>query len=177
MSMSPDHLVLGVSAIAFMGGLKGAETFIRQVRDFTGLDISCGSMALAAGLNCYGPNVKRVAFVSPYYPAANAHVSRFLGDCGFQVVRDIPLRCTSWTDIAQQTEKRLREVILELDGDDVDAICRVGTNLSMLRLSAQAEAWLGKPVLAINAATYWHALRANGIADQKDGFGRLMSDF
>lgn len=176
-TMSPDYLVLGVSAISFIGGLKGAESFIRQVKDFTGLDISCGSMALAEGLRSYGPNIKRIAFVSPYYPAANAHVTHFLTDCGFEVVRDIPLRCTSWTDIAQQPEERLRKVLLELDGDDVDAICQVGTNLSMVKLAAQAEVWLGKPVLAINTATYWHALRANGIADQMDGFGRLMSDF
>jgi len=39
----------------------------------------------------------------------------------------------------------------------------VGTNLSMVRLADEAERWLGKPVLAINAATLWHALRSNGI--------------
>ena len=176
-TMSPDYLVLGVSAISFMGGLRGAESFIRQVKEFTGLDISCGSMALAAGLRRYGPHIRRVAFLSPYYPAANAHVKHFLNDCGFEVVRDTALRCTSWTDIAQQPEKRLRQVLRDLDGEDVDALCQVGTNLSMVRLAAQAEVWLDKPVLAINAATYWHALRANGIADQMDGFGRLMSDF
>jgi hypothetical protein len=49
-----------------------------------------------------------------------------------------------------------------------------GTNLSMVRLAAAAELWLGKPVIAINTATYWHALRANGILDQFSGFGRLL---
>ena len=33
---------------------------------------------------------------------------------------------------------------------------------------------LGKPVIAVNVATYWHALRTNGIVDRKSGFGRLM---
>ena len=69
--------------------------------------------------------------------------------------------------------RRLRK----LDGDDVDALVQVGTNLSMVRLAAAAELWLGKPVIAINAATYWHALRANGIMDRMEGFGRLLSDF
>ena len=36
---------------------------------------------------------------------------------------------------------------------------------------------LNKPVIAINTATYWHALRENNIMDKIDGFGRLMSDF
>lgn len=64
-----------------------------------------------------------------------------------------------------------------LEGDDVDAIIQVGTNLSNIRFAAAAELWLGKPVIAINTATYWHALRANGIQDRIPGFGRLMAEF
>jgi maleate isomerase len=33
---------------------------------------------------------------------------------------------------------------------------------------------LGKPVIAVNAALYWHALRSAGIADQQVGWGRLL---
>lgn len=62
-------------------------------------------------------------------------------------------------------------------GRDVDAILQVGPNLSMVRLAAAAELWLGKPVVAINTATYWHALRANGIMDKIAGFGRLLEEF
>jgi maleate isomerase len=63
-----------------------------------------------------------------------------------------------------------------LDGDDVDALLQVGTNLSMIRLAARLEDELGKPVIAVNAATYWHALRANGIEDRVEGFGRLLAE-
>ena len=58
-----------------------------------------------------------------------------------------------------------------------DALVQVGTNLSMIRVAAMAELWLGKPVLAINAATYWHALRANGIAEKIAGCGRIFEEF
>jgi maleate isomerase len=51
---------------------------------------------------------------------------------------------------------------------------QVGTNLSMIRLAAAAEIFLGKPVIAINTATYWHALRTQGITDKVAGFGNLM---
>jgi maleate isomerase len=68
-------------------------------------------------------------------------------------------------------------VIAELDGDDVDAIVQVGTNLSMVDLAAEYEAKLGKPVIAINTATYWHALRAQGITDKIEGMGRLLAEF
>ncbi len=48
----------------------------------------------------------------------------------------------------------------ELNGPDVEAIVQIGTNLSMVRLADEAERWLGKPVLAINAATLWSATAA-----------------
>ena len=54
---------------------------------------------------------------------------------------------------------------------------QVGTNLSMVKLAVMAELWLGKPVIAINAATYWHALRANGVMDKVAGCGRLLEEF
>jgi maleate isomerase len=169
----PDYLVLGVSAISFKGGLAGAEAFVEEIRAFTGLGISVGSLATASALRAYG-GIRRISFLSPYYPTANDQVRAFFTDCGFEVLRDLPLRCTSWTHIARVGESRLREALLDLDGPDVDAIVQVGTNLSMVRLAAQAEAWLGKPVVAINAATYWHALRANGIEDRIPGMGALL---
>ena len=53
---------------------------------------------------------------------------------------------------------------------------QIGTNLSMVRLADEAERWLAKPVLAINAVTLWHALRGNGIPDQMRGFGSLLRE-
>lgn len=51
-----------------------------------------------------------------------------------------------------------------------------GTNLSMVRLADEAERWIGKPVIAINAATWWMALRENGITEQLHGFGSLLRE-
>ena len=53
----------------------------------------------------------------------------------------------------------------------------LGTNMSMVSVAAEAEARLGKPVIAINTATYWHALRACGIEDRIPGLGRLLAEF
>ena len=95
------------------------------------------------------------------------------------MVRDIYLECKSWTAIAEVTTDVLRDKLIALNGDagDVDAIIQVGTNLSMVRLAAAAEMWLGKPVIAINTATYWHALRQNGIAGQDPGPGAVAGGF
>lgn len=176
MTCEPHYLVMGMSAITFYNGAKGADDFQRKVEGESGVKISIGSHACAAALKAYG-GIKRIAFLSPYYPVANAEVRRYFSDMGYETVRDIPLRAPSWTAIAQINEDTCRKTLRELDGDDVDAILQVGTNLSMVRLAAEAERWLGKPVIAINTATYWHALRANGIQDKVYGLGRLLSDF
>ncbi len=176
MPAGPDYLVMGMSAVTFYGGLKGAAAFEQRVKDDCGLSISVGSTAMSAALNACG-GVKRVAFLSPYFPSANAAVKLYLQECGFEVVRDTALQCDSWRGIAEVPESRLIPVLRALDGDDVDAICQVGTNLSMARLAADAERWLGKPVIAINTATYWHALRAVGVDDKIKGFGRLLEQF
>jgi len=45
-----------------------------------------------------------------------------------------------------------------------------------VRLADEAERWLRKPVLAINATTLWHALRTNGFTDAFDGFGVALRE-
>ena len=175
MTCEPDYLVMGISALSFFGGVKGADAFAKRITDDTGLGVTVGSHATAAAIAAYG-GIKRIAVLTPYWPVMNAEVKRYFGDVGLTVVRDVALQCTSWTGIAAVTPAECRDAIRRLDGDDVDAIVQVGTNLSMVRLAAAAELWLGKPVIAINAATYWHALRANNIRDPISGFGRLLEE-
>jgi maleate isomerase len=176
MTCAPDYLVMGMSAVTFFGGVKGADGFQAMVESEAGVGISIGSHSCTAALKAYG-GVKRIAFLTPYFPAANTEVRRYFTECGFTVVRDLCLQCPSWTGIAEVTPEVLRERLIELNGPDIDAIVQVGTNLSMVRLAAAAEMWLGKPVIAINTATYWHALRQNKVNDKVQGLGRLLEEF
>ncbi|MEZ5854466.1 MAG: Asp/Glu racemase [Hyphomicrobiaceae bacterium] len=175
MTAEPDYLIMGISALSFFGGLKGAEAFVSKIEGHSGLKVTVGSHAMAAALEAYG-GIKRIGLLTPYWPVMNAEVIRYFGDRGFTTVRDIALECRSWVGIAHATTEQCRTALRKLDGDDVDALIQVGTNLSMVRLAAAAELWLGKPVIAINTATYWHALRARGISDKIAGFGRLLEE-
>jgi len=167
-----DYMIMGMSAATFWNGRKGAEQYIKMMEDRAQVKVSCGSFGTEAALNIY--KAKRIAFLSPYFEVANKEVRRFYSDCGFTVVRDICLERPSPVLIAHTTDEMCRQTLKKLDGDDVDAIVQVGTNLSMIRLAAAAELFLGKPVIAINTATYWHALRACGIQDRMAGYGSLL---
>lgn len=176
LTCNPDYLVMGMSAVTFYGGADGAQKWRDNIESEAGLKLCTGSQSLIEAFNAYG-GIKRIAILSPYYPSANSQVAQFMADYGIAVVRDICLQCPSWTSIAQVPTSTLCEKLQKLDGDDVDALVQVGTNLSMIRLAAAAELYLGKPVIAINTATYWNALRQNGICDKIPGFGRLMEEY
>lgn len=172
MSCEPDRVVLGISAETFWGGLATSLSLRKQLEDQTGLPVSMGSDAAQAALKVYG--AKRIGVVTPYHPVGDKNVVRFFEECGFPVVNIVGLSCESPVAIAHVPESRLAEAIRHVDGPDVDAVIQVGTNLAMARLAGFAEIWLGKPVIAINTAIYWNALRASGIADRLDGFGSLL---
>jgi maleate isomerase len=109
-------------------------------------------------------------------PAGDRQVRRFFSDCGYQVVNLLGLKCRSPVRIAHESKQRLRDAIVQVNRGRVDAIVQVGTNLAMAEVAAMAEFWLGKPVIAINTATYWYALRDYGIKDRMPGSGSLLAD-
>ena len=173
MTCEPDHLIMGMSSETFWDGPEGSERLRERVEERAGIEVTMGSDASRQALQQYG-DIKRIGVVTPYMPVADIQVRRFFVDCGFEVVRLKGLRCESPVSIAHVSERELRDAIFEIDGPDIEAVIQVGTNLAMGRLAGIAEFWLDKPVLAINTATYWWALRRNGIADKIDGFGSLL---
>jgi maleate isomerase len=172
MSCEPDRLVLGISAETFWDGLAASRKLKAELHARTGLPVSMGSEACEAAFKALG--MRRIAVVTPYQPVGDRNVQRFFEEAGFEVVRIKGLKCESPVKIAHVSEQTLGEALRELDGDDIDGLVQVGTNLAMARLAGQAEVWLRKPVVAINTAIYWHALREAGIGERMSGFGTLM---
>jgi maleate isomerase len=176
MTMSPDHVVMGMSAETFWDGAEGAERLHASVVERTGgVGVTMGSNAIDAALKAYG-GVRRIAILTPYMPVGDAQVRKFFEDVGYEVTEIIGLKCASPTMIAHETPRTLKRVVQQLDHDGVDAVIQCGTNLAFAKVAAMAEFWLEKPVIAINTATYWYALRTNGIEDRIEGFGSLLSD-
>lgn len=173
MTCRPQHMIMGMSSETFWGGLEASKELKRRIEARAGVKVSMGSDASQAALRRYG-DIRRIGVVTPYMPVGDAQVRRFFADCGFEVVHMKGLKCRSPTLIAHVSEKELRDAILEVNDSSVEAVVQVGTNLAMARLAGTAEFWLDKPVIAINTATYWHALRANGIDDRIYGFGSLL---
>lgn len=120
---------------------------------------------------------KSVGLLTPYFPTADKRLRTFFGEFGLDVVRAVHLSCPGPVEIGHVSNAELIRSVREIDGDDIEAIVQFGANLPMVQIAAEAERWLGKPVLAVNAVTYWHALRTGGITDKMAGFGRLLADY
>ena len=176
LTCDPDYVVLGMSSETFWDGLKGSVQLKKRLEKTAKRGIAMGSDACRAALRAYGRGVKRLGVITPYMPAGDRQVLRFFTECGFQVVNLLGLKCRSPTRIAHVSRKTLRDAILRVNRGKIDAVVQVGTNLAMAELAAAAETWLDKPVIAINSATYWYALRDYGIKDKVHGWGSLLEE-
>ncbi|MFB4307450.1 arylmalonate decarboxylase [Actinomadura sp. GTD37] len=174
LTCEPDYMVMGMSAETFWGGVEGNKQFVKQIGDITGLRVATGAEACERALKLFG--ARRIGVVTPYQPVGDANVRRFFTEIGFEVDRIIGLKCPTAVSIAHVTEAELRDALRELATGEVDALVQCGTNLSMVAAADEAERWLGLPVIAINAATWWMALRDNGIDDKVHGAGTLLRE-
>lgn len=180
MSMDPGCVIMGMSAETFWDGVEGAEKLHRRMLERTGgVPVIMGSTAVDAAIKAYEQDVgkiRKIGILTPYTPVGDANVKRFFEDQGYEVVHILGLKSPSPMKIAHESRQTLKRAAIAVN-DGVDAIIQAGTNLAFAEVAAMAEFWLEKPVIAINTATYWHALRSIGINDQMDGFGTLFSRF
>ena len=175
MTAEPTNIMMGMSAETFWGGLSGNDEFSARLREHMPdeMSLTTGADAIRSALKQF--DVKNISVVSPYQPIGDEQVLKFFTESGFNVKHNIGLRCDSANSIAHTPQKDvLNLVVNEMDGDDVDAIVQVGTNMSNSDLFPTIEKMLGKPVIPINVACIWHALRAIGVKDQFVGKGWLM---
>ncbi|MEH6586093.1 MAG: Asp/Glu racemase [Halioglobus sp.] len=181
MTCKPDHVMMGMSAETFWGGIEGNDGFVDRIQEAVGdIGLTTGANAVIAALEALavpGNANKNIAVITPYQPIGDKNVHLFFEDSGYNVKQVLGLRCENAHDaIALVPDHQVMDMVKQVDGDDIDAIIQVGTNLSTATTFPVIEKWLGKPVLPINVATAWHALRSCGIRDQYDHLGRLFEE-
>jgi maleate isomerase len=176
LTCDPDYVVLGMSSETFWDGVRGSSALHKRLKKIAKRGVAMGSDACRAALRAYGRGVRRLGVVTPYMPVGDRQVRRFFTECGYEVVNLLGLKCGSPTLIAHVPKETLRDAMLRVNRGKVDAVVQVGTNLATAEVAASAEFWLDKPVIAINTATYWYALRDYGIKDKVYGWGSLLAE-
>jgi maleate isomerase len=174
-SANPDHVIMWCSSNTFWGGTASSTAFKNEFREMVnGRSVTMGSEAAAEALKTL--ETRRAAILTPYPKDLEPHIEQFFGESGIDVVRIRSLECASADDIVNVPRSQIIEELRALSELDADVILQLGAAMSMLRLAAEAEHWLNKPVVSLSAAIMWSALRSNGFRDQFDGFGRLLQN-
>ena len=150
MTCKPDHVMMGMSAETFWGGIKGNDGFVDRIHEMVGHDtgLTTGANAVIAALEALdvvGNTGKKISVLTPYQPVGDKNVRLFFEDSGYEIKHLIGLRCENTTDaIALVPEHDVIDIVKQLDGDDVDAIVQVGTNLSTSGIFPTIEKMVGK---------------------------------
>jgi maleate isomerase len=170
---SPAAVAMAMTAETFWEGALDTNALQSHLESRAHIKVILGAQACLAAMQRYG-GVRRIGLITPYMPAGDAQVRRSFSDSGFEVVNLLGLKCNSPLLMAHESPERLRRAVREVDDPSIELILQVGTNLAFARVAAEAECWLGKPVLAVNTCTYWHTLRSLGVEDKIEGFGSLL---
>lgn len=160
-AIRPDRLIFGTSAHSIWNGRAGCQAMREAFAARAGCPVTLGADACIDALNAVG--ARSIAMLTPYASIADTRAKHFFEESGFAVPRIMSMNCATPTQIAAVTSEAMLATVDRLDGDDVDVILQFGTNLPFARLADTAQQRRGKPVIAVNAAIYRHALRESGL--------------
>ncbi len=128
--------------------------------------------AVIAALRTVG--AKRVGMMSPLSVENSKSAVDYYTAMGFDIAAATALLLDHPVNAVNVPMGRVVEAFEEVDSPDIDTLLHVGGSLGIVPLVQELEDKFGKPVLSVNAATYWYALRKMGINDPIPGYGRLL---
>jgi len=128
--------------------------------------------ATEAALRALG--AKRIGILAPMSAEHSKTAQSYYEAAGFAVPYTASLGIERSQDIIKVTLDQIRAGFASINHDDVDTLVHVGGALGIVDMIEDLEARFGKPVVSVNAAAYWYALRTLGVADAMPGFGRLL---
>lgn len=129
--------------------------------------------ACKAALNALG--LKKIALVTPYPPSVTLEMQFNLQAVGIQINAVASFNQSDDFTVARITQQSILDAICEVGvRDDCDGVFVSCTSLRALSVIAEAEAYLGKPVISSNQALIWHLMRLVGLPANPDKSGLLF---
>lgn len=132
-----------------------------------------GGDATLAALRAF--DAKRVSILSPMHQRYSDSARSYYESLGFEVMGDHCMNVQLPEDIIKVPDQAILDMFEEMDRPDIDVLLHVGGALSVVPLIDQLEKKHGKPVISVNQASYWMALRTLGVEDSVKGFGQLLT--
>lgn len=179
MACNPDQVIMAMAVPCFWGGISATQDLKARMQDHAGVPVTLPPDALHEALQCLSAKsrIDRLGVISPYMPLADREVERWFLESGYASVVVHGLKAATEDSVVDVSEQAQLEALRVLNDNGVDALVQVGTSMATSRLAQGAEQFFGKPVITVNTACYWSALRAVGINDIIEGMGMLTREY
>ena len=174
LNCEPHVIAHGHSIHSFRGTIETARAEVVRLEAFCERPFMTPSMSVIKGLEAIG-RPRRIGVLTPYWPPAGEMVANFFRSAGYEPVSVVNMQTKGPTNVAKIPYADTLAAFAQLDRPDVEAFVHVGTALPVTAITEQIENTYGKPLIGVNVATYWAALRAAGVNDRIRGFGRLLA--
>lgn len=167
-----DVVAFGCTSAAMTMGEETIFTEIRKVRP----GIACTTPVTAAFAAFRAFGAKRIGVLTPYEPAVNEIVRKYLDSKGVKVAA-----FGTWNKVLDPEAARISMESVEngvaalVEAADLDAVFVSCTSIRLSERIEQIEARVGIPVTSSDHALAWHALRLAGVDDRMAGKGRLFT--
>jgi maleate isomerase len=145
------------------------DAFAEQAQ---GTPFTLATDATEAALRTLG--ARRIGILAPMSAKNSESAQAYYEAAGFEVPYTTSLEIKKSEEIIKVTVDQINAGLEAIDHDDVDTLLHVGGALGIVAMIEDLEARFGKPVVSVNAAAYWYALRKLGISDPMPGFGQLL---
>lgn len=174
---APDVIAYGCTAGSMVNPASSLPDYMSKV---AGVPCVTTAASILQALRVLG--VFRITLASPYHEALNAHEVKFLAANGIETLHAAGLGigaagASDYPRIAKTPVDTIVELARSTDRDEAQALFIACTDFPVMGLIEPLEAELGKPVITSNQATFRAALRAAGINDRLEGYGRLLREF
>lgn len=157
---------------ATMIGEACVDEMIRAVHP--GARTSNPLTACKAALSALG--LRRIALLTPYPPEVTLEMQANLRTAGFETVAVASFNQSDDFTVARISAQSILDAVATIGArDEVEGVFVSCTSLRALDVIAQAEARIGKPVIASNQVLAWHLMRLAGLDGVPEGAGRLFA--
>ena len=168
-----DWVAFGCTSATVAMGVAATHKAIQKGRPGVGIsDPISATLAALDYLRC-----RRIALITPYRPAINVAVEKFLLEAGIKLVAKGCFPLDTDRERSRLTSDTIIKIIEDfVDGLSVDGIFIACTALQTVAVVDELERRTGKPVVTSNQALAWHTVKACGVKFPfSEGKGFLFS--
>jgi maleate isomerase len=171
-----DVIAYGCTTGSFYKGPGWDRDMVDLIQRTAGVPAVATSPSVVEALRFFG--ARRISVATPYPEWNNRQLGRYLEAMGFEVLNidAEPVAARSGNQgINDQEPAAVADFASRACRPEADALLCSCTAWRSVEAVDDIERRTGKPVVTSNQASLWASLRALGVTERIDGFGRLLA--